>query len=140
LLAIEGLGRQLYPDLDLWTTAKPILEDWMRERKDPRAQLKRFVEALPQLGEDLLALPVLLSRAVRDARGVRAGSARDCAKTASEARSYKRSSRERSSFSHAGAALLIAGAIWSGLAAPPWIGWLAAGVGLAMLLAATRAR
>ena len=36
LLAIEGLGRQLYPELDLWKTAKPVLEQWMRERHDPR--------------------------------------------------------------------------------------------------------
>jgi ubiquinone biosynthesis protein len=33
LLAIEGLGRELYPELDLWTTAKPVLEAWMRERR-----------------------------------------------------------------------------------------------------------
>src|SRR5690606_4159965 len=36
LLQIEGLGRELYPDLDLWRTAKPILEEWMAERRDPR--------------------------------------------------------------------------------------------------------
>ncbi len=36
LLNIEGLGRQLYPDLDLWATAKPFLEQWMRERAGAR--------------------------------------------------------------------------------------------------------
>ena len=36
-LNIEGLGRQLYPDLDLWTTAKPFLEKWMKEQVGPRA-------------------------------------------------------------------------------------------------------
>ncbi len=35
LLAIEGLGRQLYPELDLWKTAKPVLEDWMRAAPRP---------------------------------------------------------------------------------------------------------
>jgi len=36
LLNIEGLGRQLYPDLDLWNTAQPFLERWMRERVSPK--------------------------------------------------------------------------------------------------------
>ena len=44
LLNIEGLGRELYPDLDLWTTAKPFLEDWMASacpaRRSPRSSAK----------------------------------------------------------------------------------------------------
>ncbi|HEX7382650.1 MAG TPA: ubiquinone biosynthesis regulatory protein kinase UbiB [Nevskiaceae bacterium] len=62
LLTIEGLGRQLYPELDLWKTAKPIMEEWMRRRIGPRAmsaqlreQLPRIAEALPLLAEQLLA-------------------------------------------------------------------------------------
>ena len=42
LFNIEGLGRDLYPELDLWQTAKPFLEDWTRERYSPRATLKRL--------------------------------------------------------------------------------------------------
>ncbi len=52
LLNIEGLGRQLYPDLDLWSTALPFLEGWMRERHSPRNLLQGMqsqVEQLPQL-------------------------------------------------------------------------------------------
>lgn len=48
LLNIEGLGRQLYPDLDLWTTAKPYMEDWMNRRIGPKAiwqELKRQAPA-----------------------------------------------------------------------------------------------
>ena len=52
LLAIEGLGRQLYPELDLWQTAKPVLEDWMRERHDPRTRFKQLVAAWPEISED----------------------------------------------------------------------------------------
>ena len=48
LLAIEGLGRQLYPELDLWKTAKPVLEQWMRQRHDPRTRIKQLVEAGPR--------------------------------------------------------------------------------------------
>lgn len=52
LLNIEGLGRQLYPDLDLWTTAKPFLERWMRERVSPKVllgNLQSQVEQIPHL-------------------------------------------------------------------------------------------
>ena len=54
LLNIEGLGRQLYPDLDLWSTAKPFLERWMRERYSPKAvfgNLHSQVEQLPHLAD-----------------------------------------------------------------------------------------
>ena len=66
LLAIEGLGRELYPELDLWTTAKPILEDWMRERTSPMAHLKRLVDDWPEISDDLTALPGLLHSFVRE--------------------------------------------------------------------------
>lgn len=52
LLNIEGLGRQLYPDLDLWTTAQPFLERWMRERVSPKTllgNLQSQVEQIPHL-------------------------------------------------------------------------------------------
>ncbi len=53
ILNIEGLGRQLYPDLDLWKTAKPIMEEWMRNRVGPRATLERFRDQIPSLAESL---------------------------------------------------------------------------------------
>ncbi|MGB0955412.1 MAG: ubiquinone biosynthesis regulatory protein kinase UbiB [Panacagrimonas sp.] len=61
LLQVEGLGRQLYPDLDLWKTAKPIMEDWMRNRLAPTQMLERarqelpyFAEVLPDLAQQVL--------------------------------------------------------------------------------------
>ena len=54
LLNIEGLGRQLYPDLDLWSTAKPYLERWMRDRYSPKAMFGNIhsqVEQLPHLAD-----------------------------------------------------------------------------------------
>jgi ubiquinone biosynthesis protein len=53
ILNIEGLGRQLYPELDLWKTAKPIMEEWMRNRIGPRATLERFRDQIPTLAETL---------------------------------------------------------------------------------------
>ncbi|MET1081183.1 MAG: ubiquinone biosynthesis regulatory protein kinase UbiB [Pseudomonas sp.] len=54
LLNIEGLGRQLYPDLDLWATAQPFLERWMRERISPKSLLHNLqtqVEQVPHLAQ-----------------------------------------------------------------------------------------
>ena len=60
LLNIEGLGRQLYPDLDLWTTAKPFMEKWTREHYGPGAILKAVVDQGPGLMELLPRVPELL--------------------------------------------------------------------------------
>lgn len=56
LLAVEGLGRQLDPDLDLWQTAKPFLEKWVKDRvsfkrllQNSRTNLPFFVEQLPHM-------------------------------------------------------------------------------------------
>ncbi|AHE68365.1 2-polyprenylphenol 6-hydroxylase [Legionella oakridgensis ATCC 33761 = DSM 21215] len=61
LLAIEGLGRQLYPELDLWLTAKPFLEKWLREQVGPKALLKNLRENLPFFVEQLPHMPRLLN-------------------------------------------------------------------------------
>ena len=53
LLNIEGLGRQLYPDLDLWNTAKPFMERWMEQRMGPAAMLRQFSTYAPELIEQL---------------------------------------------------------------------------------------
>ena len=57
LFNIEGLGRELYPELDLWQTALPFLEDWGRERMSPSATLKRLRAGLPAIRELLLETP-----------------------------------------------------------------------------------
>lgn len=59
LFNIEGLGRKLYPDLDLWATAKPFLERSVRKRYNKRAMLKQVMEKMPSLVNDLLVLPQL---------------------------------------------------------------------------------
>jgi len=62
LLNIEGLGRQLYPELDLWTTAKPFMEKWMRNQIGPRALLARLRKNLGPYSEELPELPLLATR------------------------------------------------------------------------------
>ena len=57
LFNIEGLGRELYPELDLWKTAQPVLRRWMNEQVGPKAMIKDVRENLPQLREALRDLP-----------------------------------------------------------------------------------
>jgi ubiquinone biosynthesis protein len=60
LLNIEGLGRQLDPDLDLWKTAKPHLERWMQEQVGWRGLLARFKEEIPHYNNLIPELPRLV--------------------------------------------------------------------------------
>ncbi|HKB58841.1 MAG TPA: ubiquinone biosynthesis regulatory protein kinase UbiB [Gallionellaceae bacterium] len=60
LLNVEGLGRQLYPDLDLWQTAKPWLERWMNEQVGWRGLVKALRREAPHYATLLPALPRLL--------------------------------------------------------------------------------
>lgn len=67
LLNIEGLGRQLYPELDLWATAKPFMERWMNRQVGPQAFLEQIKATLPGLSEQLPQLPPMVFRMLRDA-------------------------------------------------------------------------
>lgn len=66
LLNIEGLGKQLYPELDLWQTAMPFLENWQRERLSPLANLRKVKEKLPEWLEQAPELPELIFKALEE--------------------------------------------------------------------------
>ncbi|OGA16301.1 MAG: ubiquinone biosynthesis regulatory protein kinase UbiB [Betaproteobacteria bacterium RIFCSPLOWO2_02_FULL_66_14] len=68
LLNIEGLGRQLDPDLDLWTTAKPFLERWMDERIGWRGLAQALRREAPTWAQTLPQLPRLAHRALSEDR------------------------------------------------------------------------
>jgi ubiquinone biosynthesis protein len=70
LLNVEGLGRQLDPDLDLWSTAKPFLERWMHEQVGWRGLLERMKNEAPRYAQLLPELPRLVHRALQQ-RGQR---------------------------------------------------------------------
>jgi ubiquinone biosynthesis protein len=70
LLNIEGLGRQLDPDLDLWNTAKPFLERWMIEQIGPKKLWKELIEQGPRYAKILPELPHLLHKYLRHERGI----------------------------------------------------------------------
>lgn len=59
LLYVEGLGRQLYPQLDLWQTAKPFLENWVKEQMGVKAVFAKVKENLPFWNEKLPEIPDL---------------------------------------------------------------------------------
>jgi ubiquinone biosynthesis protein len=65
LLNVEGLGRQLDPDLDLWSTAKPFLERWMSAQVGWRGLLARLEHEAPRYAQLLPELPRLLHQALR---------------------------------------------------------------------------
>lgn len=68
LLNIEGLGRQLYPELDLWKTAKPFLEQWMKDKIGPRSFFKHIKENAPLWTEQLPKIPNLIFDVLEQAK------------------------------------------------------------------------
>jgi ubiquinone biosynthesis protein len=65
LLNIEGLGRQLYPQLDLWSTAKPFLEDLMKERYSMKNTFEKLKKEAPELLKEIPELPSLFINALK---------------------------------------------------------------------------
>jgi len=68
LLYVEGLGRQLYPQLDLWKTAKPFLERWMIEQVGPSAVIQSIRDKAPMWAEKLPELPELIYDSLKQSR------------------------------------------------------------------------
>ncbi|MRN38416.1 ubiquinone biosynthesis regulatory protein kinase UbiB [Neisseria sp. N95_16] len=68
LLNIEGLGRQLDPDLDLWATAKPFLTKWMNEQIGPKALFNNLKNEAPDWAQILPSLPRKLNALVDENR------------------------------------------------------------------------
>lgn len=137
LLNIEGLGRELYPDLDLWKTAQPILQEWMDERVSGRAVISRLREQLPTVGESLQEFPQVIHGLLQQASE---GRLEIRVRTAGmdELRRENQQLARRRQIGLAGAAALIAASVLIGLGAEPaWLGW-ASGVAGVWLLARAR--
>jgi ubiquinone biosynthesis protein len=133
LLNIEGLGRELYPDLDLWETAQPILEEWMRERVSGRAIVERLREQLPEVGETIQEFPqvvhAILQRAAEGRLQV------EVKHPGLEPLRAELAAGRRQRWSvGTGAALLVSGVLWLGLSTQPALaGWGLAAAGLALI-------
>jgi len=132
LFNIEGLGRQLYPDLDIWKTASPILREWMREKHHPLNVAKRLWKQMPELLQALEASPVALRRRVLEAAEPR----RSAATFASDAhRSTQVESRSPGPALIAPALVLLAGVVALSTARiPAALGWFVAIAGTIWLV------
>ncbi|MGH8562379.1 MAG: ubiquinone biosynthesis regulatory protein kinase UbiB, partial [Nevskiales bacterium] len=144
ILNIEGLGRQLYPDLDLWKTAKPIMEEWMRNRIGPRATLERFREQIPTLAETLPQLAHYLLRQIESGHFQPGAAQRQAL---AELREEIERGNRRNRLVIAGSTLLIGAVVLLGMARGNSQGgdlvsmavWLLGGAGLYLWLKAFRA-
>jgi ubiquinone biosynthesis protein len=114
LLNIEGLGRQLYPDLNLWDTAQPYLEKWVQERYSPQSMLKKIQQQAPNWLEQLPLLPDAVMESLQQSREFQAPTATTPRSQAPEP--AKKPSR--SSGLYLLAATLLAGAAL--VAVPQW--------------------
>ncbi|MBS0375974.1 MAG: ubiquinone biosynthesis regulatory protein kinase UbiB [Proteobacteria bacterium] len=127
LLNIEGLGRQLYPELDLWKTAQPLLRRWYRERTSPRTLWREARRHLPDLVETARATPALVRRLVREAgerRSLFPEPSRDTEVIAALTAAGRR--RDRTVVA---CAVLLASVLWIALGVAPTLAGLAAFVG-----------
>jgi len=65
LVHVEGLGRDLYPDLDIWSLAKPILSSWIKEQLDPMRNLQQLRQQLPEILLSTTDIPKLLDQGLQ---------------------------------------------------------------------------
>jgi ubiquinone biosynthesis protein len=127
LLNIEGLGRQLYDELDIWQTAAPILREWMQERVSGAAMIGNLRTQLPEIIEAARALPPLIRGAVQRAQDGTLRlqvESRDLDENITRLqRTIDRSDRRRDRVT-IGAVLLLGGLVWLAVGqVPVWVGW-----------------
>jgi len=132
LFNIEGLGRQLYPDLDIWKTANPILADWMREQHHPMNVAKRLWKQLPDWLAIAESLPTAL-RYVVEAHSKPQNSP-DARAQSSLHSDVVPPATDRGAKLVAASVTLLAGVIGIGLQLPWALGWLMAAAGGVWLL------
>jgi len=132
LFNIEGLGRQLYPDLDIWKTANPILAEWMREQHHPMNVAKRLWKQLPDWLAIAESLPTAL-RYVVEAHSKPQNSP-DARAQSSLHSDVVPPATDRGAKLVAASVTLLAGVIGIGLQLPWGLGWLMAAAGGVWLL------
>jgi ubiquinone biosynthesis protein len=149
LLNVEGLGRQLYPDLDIWKTAAPVLRAWQRDRVGPRALLRELRRGLPDVLEVVKALPALaraaIERAEEAARHPPAATPAATSAavpgaggtTAPAAAVSTEPDNDRRDLLITSAALIPGGVLWLGLpVSPQWPGAVSIALGVVLAAAA----
>jgi 2-polyprenylphenol 6-hydroxylase len=143
LLNVESLGRELYPDLDLWQTAKPFLERWMNEQVGTRSVLRRLRSQLPRWTEEFPEFPALLHDVLKQATQ---GRIRLHAQEAEmeKLRTEIRRANRRNLSATTGASLILSAFVLLGLeglappmlAGAPVLSWVLGALGVVFVLAA----
>lgn len=140
LLNIEGLGRRLYPELDLWETAKPYLERWMSEQVGLHAFVEGMKRELPQLGAILPDIP-RLAHAYMEHAAQDANTRKHEIEALTQMRRDINRSHRRQYFASIGSVLVLGALLVSALdgyapvmiANVPLLSWLVGGIGAALL-------
>ena len=133
LLNIEGLGRMLYPELDLWATAKPFMERWLAQQVGPRAFLRRIKENAPQMSEELPEVPHLAYKVLQEAANGQLSLRWKSAELRGLRRDMVREQRRHQQIT-TGGLILVSGLLLGGLGAPwlppAWLPWVGGGLSL----------
>jgi ubiquinone biosynthesis protein len=137
LLQIEGLGRMLYPELDLWKTAQPILKEWGAERYSGRTLAQQLRRQLPDLNESLRMLPQMIQQFVQQASE---GKFRIRVEQSGidELRREIQESARRRDLTIVGAVTLLGGLVWLAIGVNWLPGVVLAAAGLVAILLARR--
>ena len=133
LLNIEGLGRQLYPELDLWETGAPVLREWMEDRTNPKEIAEMFRQELPEIRYIIDQLPGVTRRLMERLNDVADG--RETPRRRFDRETMLRWARYRY-LAFSGAVALLAAALLIGQQAQPeWLGWSLGGLAAVLLFA-----
>jgi ubiquinone biosynthesis protein len=138
LLNVEGLGRDLYPDLDIFKTAGPIMRDWVRERMSGRAILENARAQVPEILASLQSLAPLIRSAVQRAQDGRLRLAVQAPEIAALRMEIRRTHRRRDKVTIA-SVIMLGGIVWLAFGQDPaWAGWGMVGAGIAWLIGVLR--
>lgn len=138
LLNIEGLGRQLYPDLDLWATAKPFLERWMSEQIGFRSFGRAIKKNAPEWAEKLPELPILLHAFLSQATQTHVPAKHDSTDSLNQIRWEIRHAQRRNFRAIVGSGFIISASVIYAYADPmsmtmlgnaPLLTWMLGGLG-----------
>ena len=141
LLNIEGLGRELYPDLDLWQTAKPFLERWMSDHVGLRAFARSLSTNAPKWLDKLPELPLMVHETLEQTRQGRLKIEWHSRELEKLRRDINRANRRTYGAVIAGALLISAALLHSlsrdslnSFAGSHWIGWLLAATAILLIV------
>jgi len=138
LLNVEGLGRQLYPQLDIWQTAAPVLRSWMRDRMRVRTVLRELRRGLPDMLEVMKSVPAIAKQFIERAQDGRLALPIDSTELIALRVQIDNGNRRRDRLL-LGSVLLVGAILWEGLLAiPAWPAWLLGATALAAFISAWR--